>query len=70
MAGMTDQLNSVEANLGREAMLDYATRTLSVYRVCARPQRNGRKHFAHDEKFRSHFVTSMWQLRKLLRASK
>jgi hypothetical protein len=67
MSNMTEQLATVRERDGYEAMRDYAQRTLDTYRRCARPQRDGTKHFAHVDTFRPHFVISMLQLRSLLR---
>lgn len=67
MSAMTHQLRAVQVRDGHDAMIDYARRTLSIYRECARPRRDGKKHFAHIDTFRPHFVRSILQIRALLR---
>lgn len=67
---MTKQLKAVDDRDGFDAMLAYAARTLAIYRECARPQRDGKKHFAHIESFRPHFVRSILQLRTILAANR
>jgi hypothetical protein len=58
-----EQIEVVYLRDGDAAAVQYAKQTLAVYRSCARPQKNGRKHFAHDSKFRRHFVQAITQLR-------
>lgn len=66
---MFDQIELVYRRDGAEAAIQYAKQTLSVYRNCARPQKNGRKHFAHERTFRPHFVKAIRKLRIYLRAA-
>jgi hypothetical protein len=65
-----EQLDVVFRRDGLPAALDYAKQTLEIYRKCARPQRDGRKHFAHAVPFRPHFVRSIIHLRGLLKQEK
>lgn len=67
---MKEQLDTIFRRDGLSATLDYAKQTLSVYRKCARPQPNGKKHFAHAMPFRPHFVKSIIYLRRVVKQEK
>ena len=64
---MLEQILFVAARDGQAAGMFYARQTLKVYRQCARPQRDGKRHFAHVATFRPHFVRSIIEIRRFLR---
>lgn len=64
---MLEQILFVADREGQAAAMFYARQTLKVYRQCAKPQRDGKKHFAHVSTFRPHFVRSIIAIRAFLR---
>lgn len=66
--GIGEQLAILRAREGDAAALDYARRTLEVYRAAIR-QRGQRRHHCHWMPFRPHFVRAVLELRALTRAS-
>lgn len=62
-----EQLDTVFHRDGLDAALEYAEQTMKAYRRCAKPQANGKKHFAHVMPFRPHFVRSILYLRPILK---
>jgi hypothetical protein len=65
---MLEQIQLVAQRDGPVFALAYARQSLRVYRQCARPQRDGKKHFAHAVPFRPHFVRAILTLRRVVRA--
>ncbi len=62
-----DRIAFMEQRDGVPAAREFAEQTLQVYRSAARPDRSGKKGFAHDIRFRASFVESLLYLRAYLR---
>ena len=71
MSNHQQQVESVIAEHGMAEGIDYARRTLAVYRGAAkfRHPETKRRHFAHVMPYRPHFVASIIYLRKFLKES-
>jgi plasmid stabilization system protein ParE len=67
---LIEQIEWVVRRDGEAAARQYAEQTLRQYRAAAKPQPDGRQHFAHVMPFRPHFVRSIVLLRQYLRATR
>ena len=64
---MRQQIGVVERRDGVAAAHEYATRTLRAYRGAAQFRDGvGKRHFAHEPRFRRFFVAGICEIRKYL----